>query len=337
MEKKQLKRLPIGMQTFKKIIEGNYMYIDKTEYIWEMIHRSSFVFLSRPRRFGKSLLATTMDISKQQATEALKAQYDGYHFTWPSPDIFNPFSLLNSLTNKDLNNYWFDSGTPTFLIEMLRKFKVQPSQIGKCDALASAFDTPTENIKEILPLMYQSGYLTIKDYNRFTNLYSLDIPNKEVRIGLMQSLFPNYVQQTTDHGCTVIAEMYDKLLKEDVNGVLTLLQQFLLTVPQCDNTHYEGHYQQMLYIIFSLFGMYVDVEVRTSTGRVDMVMRTATKLYLFELKTNRSAEAAIKQIDLKDYPSRFTLDHLPIVRVGINFDCDKHTITEWEIKELKKD
>ena len=334
MEKKQLKRLPIGMQTFKKIIEGNYMYIDKTEYIWEMIHRSSFVFLSRPRRFGKSLLATTMDISKQQATEALKAQYDGYHFTWPSPDIFNPFSLLNSLTNKDLNNYWFDSGTPTFLIEMLRKFKVQPSQIGKCDALASAFDTPTENIKEILPLMYQSGYLTIKDYNRFTNLYSLDIPNKEVRIGLMQSLFPNYVQQTTeDHGCTVIAEMYDKLLKEDVNGVLTLLQQFLLTVPQCDNTHYEGHYQQMLYIIFSLFGMYVDVEVRTSTGRVDMVMRTATKLYLFELKTNRSAEAAIKQIDLKDYPSRFTLDHLPIVRVGINFDCDKHTITEWEIAE----
>lgn len=118
-----------------------------------------------------------------------------------------------------------------------------------------------------------------------------------------------------------------------MEGALDMLREFLLTVPQCDNTNYEGHYQQMLYVIFSLLGQYVDVEVRTAKGRVDMVMRTATKLYLIELKINSSAEEALNQIDLKNYPARFALHNLPIVKVGINFSTEERTLTDWKITE----
>ena len=128
------------------------------------------------------------------------------------------------------------------------------------------------------------------------------------------------------------ASLYHRVLEENLDEMLRLLQAYLLTIPQCDNTNYEGHYQQLLYVIFSLLGRYVDVEVRTATGRVDMVMRTAQKLYLLELKLNRSAEAAMKQIDLKNYPARFALCQLPVVKVGINFDAEQHTITDWQIE-----
>lgn len=519
MDSKMIKRLPVGIQSFEKLREQDCLYIDKTAYIHEMIHLSNYIFLSRPRRFGKSLLVSTiqsyfegkkdlfkgLDIDRvekewteypvlrfslasakhmgkeqledyllyilaeneqrfgltserrepnirlaslitrvyektgkqvvvlideydaplldvvheqeqlpllrqvmrnfysplkdcdpylrfvfitgitkfsqlsifselnnlknismdphfaalcgisvdevkaqmadyledfarakktsvDEALEALKKQYDGYHFTPFSPDIFNPFSLLNALQDKQLKSYWFESGTPTFLIEMLRKFNVVPSMLKPTKAVASAFDAPTENMTSVIPLLYQSGYFTIKDYNEVSELYVLDIPNTEIRIGLMESLLPDYVQIDAYKGTTTVGEMYLALLEEDLDEMLRLLQTYLLTIPQCDNTNYEGHYQQLLYVIFSLLGRYVDVEVRTATGRVDMVLRTARKVYLFELKMGRSAEAAMQQINLKDYPSRFALSGLPVVKVGINFDATKHTITDWKIE-----
>ncbi len=275
--------------------------------------------------------AEAHQITRKETIEGLKKQYDGYHFTWPSPDIFNPFSLLNAFQDHDYTNYWFSSGTPTYLIEMLRKFNVVPSKIGGGKVLASTFDAPTENMKSIIPLLYQSGYITIKDYNSASRLYTLDIPNGEIRVGLMESLLPNYVHEYTDDGGTTIGEMYLALLNDDLNEMFRLLQAYLLTVPYCDNANSEGHYQQMLYVIFSLFGRYVDVEVHTPTGRVDIVMKTAKGLYLFELKLNMSAEAAIKQIDLKDYASKFALSALPIVKVGINFDPERRTLSDWNI------
>ena len=519
MEKKQLKRLPVGIQTFSEVIDLDCLYIDKTEYIWNMIHLSKYIFLSRPRRFGKSLLVSTLQayfegrkdlfkglfietvekewteypvlrfdmstakhcdkeelllelsnkltryeaiygkgaadevkpnqrfqglierahektgkkvvilideydaplldvvhkneeleslrqvmrnfysplkycdphldflfitgitkfsqlsifselnnlknismrtdyagvcgITKEEmltqmtdylddfaeaqqttregAIAGLKRQYDGYHFTWPSPDIFNPFSLLNALQDGDYTNYWFGSGTPTYLIEMLRKYNVVPSKIGGRLVLASAFDAPTENMKDITPLLYQSGYITIKEYDRASKLYTLDIPNTEIRVGLMESLLPNYVNEFYVEGGTTIGCMYLALLKEDLDEMFRLLQAYLLTVPYCDNANSEGHYQQLLYVIFSLFGRYVEVEVHTPTGRVDIVMKTDKALYLFELKLNKSAQAAINQIDLKDYSSKFALSGLPIVKVGINFDPERRTIGDWKV------
>ena len=277
-------------------------------------------------------IAESQGKTHEEALRQLKQNYDGYHFCWPSPDIFNPFSLLNALSDKRVDSYWFASGTPTYLIEMMRKFGVAPSQIGPTEAMASAFDAPTERMTSLIPLLYQSGYLTIKDYYEEDNIYVLDIPNKEIRIGLMESLLPNYVQSAANEGLTAIADMYMALLEGDLDGMLRQLQQFLLTVPYCENTNYEGHYQQMLYVIFSLLGRYVDVEVRTATGRVDMVMQAFGKLYLFELKLNRSAAAAMQQINLNDYPARFSQSGLPIVKVGINFDTATRTLSDWVIE-----
>ena len=277
--------------------------------------------------------ASAKKMTRDDALAALKRQYDGYHFTWPSPDIFNPYSLLNAFQDRKLSSCWFESGTPTFLIEMMRKFHVLPSMLKPTRYMASAFDAPTESMSSIIPLLYQGGYITIKDYDELSDLYVLDVPNREIRIGLMESLLPNYVQIDSYKGTTTVGEMYIALYHEDLDGMLRLLQSYLLTIPYCNDTNSEGHYQQLLYVIFSLMGRYVDVEVHTATGRVDMVMRTDKNLYLFELKLNKSAEAAMRQIDLNDYASKFALCGLPVVKVGINFDAERRTIGDWKIEK----
>ena len=277
------------------------------------------------------ILAGRLNVNREEVVKKLKAHYDGYHFTWPSSDIYNPFSLLNAFATGRLDSYWFGSGTPTYLIEMLNKFGVLPSRIGGNEAVAADFDAPTERMQSVTPLLYQSGYVTIKGYDEMFQIYTLDIPNAEVRIGLMRSLIPYYVTRDTQTTNTTVVNLARALVRGDMDGMLRLLQTFLSTVPYCDRTDYEGHYQQMLYIIFSLLGAYVDVEVRTPRGRVDMVMRTATTLYVVELKLNQSAEAAMQQIDLRNYPERFALCGLPVVKVGINFDMERHTLKDWVI------
>ena len=277
-------------------------------------------------------LAIKMEISSEEVVQKLKENYDGYHFTYPSPDIYNPFSLLNAFADGKFNSYWFGSGTPTYLIKMLTKFNVEPSEIGNNHAEVSAFDAPTETMTDIIPLLYQSGYITIKDYDKTLDLYTLDIPNKEVRLGLMKSLLPNYVASKTRETTTMVAYLSRDIRNGDMDAALRRLQTFLSTIPYCDNTRYEGNYQQMFYIIFSLLGNYVDVEVRTPRGRVDMVLRTKTTLYVMELKLDKNADEAMEQIDLKNYPERFALCGLPIVKVAISFDSERCTIGEWKIE-----
>ncbi len=279
--------------------------------------------------------AAKTGISKEAVMGKLKELYDGYHFAWPSPDIYNPYSLLNALADGKLKSYWFGSGTPTYLIEMLRKYDIKPQQLGLMKSPADVFDAPTERLTDITPLLYQSGYVTIKDYSEITELYTLGIPNKEVRIGLMKSLLPNYVNRQTGNGLTTIGLMYECIYHKDMDGALRLLQTFLSTVPYCNHTDYEGHYQQMLFVIFSIFGMYCDVEVHTPKGRVDIVLRATHTLYLIELKLDKSAEAAMNQIDLKQYPQRFQLCKLPIVKVGINFNSESHTLENWKIEPFQ--
>lgn len=277
-------------------------------------------------------LAIALGKTREETVKKLTDKYDGYHFTWPSPDVFNPFSIIKAFAFNRIANYWFESGTPTYLIEMLRKYDIVPSRIGNVTAMAADFDAPTEHMTSIIPLLYQSGYITIKEGNMDTEVFTLDIPNGEIRVGLMDSLLPNYVQGKSLEGRVVVAEMYKAIRNDDIETALRLLHDFLLTVPECDNTNYEGHYQQMLYVIFSLLGRYVDIEVRTATGRVDMVMRTATRLYLIEIKIDRSAEKAMSQINLKDYPARFALQGLPVVKVGVNFSRSERTITDWKVE-----
>ena len=276
-------------------------------------------------------LAKKLGITPEEALMKLKENYDGYHFTSPSPDIYNPFSLLNAFADGKFGSYWFGSGTPTYLVKMLDKFGVKPSEIGRRQLKSSVFDAPTETMTDAVPLLYQSGYITIKDYNKMLDLYTLDIPNKEVRLGLMESLLPYYVNNKTPEATTMVAYLFYDIQNGDMDAALHRLQEFLSTIPYCDNTRFEGHYQQVFYIIFSLLGYYVDVEVRTPRGRVDIVLRTKTTLYVMELKLDKSAGEAMEQIDLKNYPERFALCGLPVVKVAVSFDSERCTIGDWKI------
>lgn len=279
-------------------------------------------------------LAKKMSLTREETIEKLKENYDGYHFTWPSPDVFNPFSLLNCFADGKTKAYWFGSGTPTYLINMLRKFNVLPTRITKMYAKASSFDAPTENMTTITPLLYQSGYLTIKDYEPMSEIYTLDIPNKEIKVGLFESLLPNYLEGTfAEAGDVTIARMSVLIRQNDMDGAIRLLQTFFETVPYCNNTNYEGHYQQVLFIIFSLLTHFlVDVEIHTHNGRVDIVMLTNTHLYIIELKLNKDAKTAMQQINLKDYAQRFALCRKPVIKVGINFNAKSGQIEDWMIE-----
>lgn len=276
-------------------------------------------------------LAKSQELTREETIAELKENYDGYHFSAKSPDVYNPFSLLNCFSTREFGAYWFSSGTPTYLIKMMRKFKVMPTNISKMYAKSSAFDAPTENMTAITPLLYQSGYLTIKGYDKFSKLYTLDLPNKEIKVGLFESLLPNYLEgMFAQNGDVAIAQMSVLIRQDNMDGALQLLQTFLGTVPYCNVTNYEGHYQQMLYIIFSLLtGYVVDVEVHTPKGRLDIVMLTHTRLYIIELKLNKNAQAALQQINLKNYAQRFALCGKPVSKVGINFDSTTGNIEDW--------
>ena len=278
-------------------------------------------------------LAEAQGLSREEAISKLKENYDGYHFSPVSPDVFNPYSLLKCFDEKNFGAYWFASGTPTYLINMMKKFEVLPSDISRVEADESEFDAPTENMPTIMPLLYQSGYITIKDYDKEFNYYTLDVPNKEVKVGLTKALIPSYVTPNTLATTNTARRIAQCLAKQDMEGALQLLKTYLGTVPYCNDTRYEGHYQQVLYIIFSLLTDYlVDVEVHTPHGRVDIVMLSRTNLYIIEVKMNKDAQTAMQQIDLKDYRQRFALCGKPVVKVGINFDSDKGNVEDWEIE-----
>ena len=279
-------------------------------------------------------LAASQRLTREQTVEKLRDNYDGYHFTWPSSDIYNPYSLLNCFADKMFDMYWFASGTPTYLIEMMRKFEVAPSDIGEgMDAVRSDFDAPTERMETLTPLLYQSGYFTIKDYDPFSELFHLGIPNREIRVGLLGSLLPNYLGHKGG-GATAVAKMAMHVNRGDMDGALCLMRDFLATVPYCDNTKYEGHYQQLLYIIFSLLTNYrMRVEVRTHTGRIDAVLETADRIFVMETKFDRPALEAMRQIDEGGYADAFKDSAKPVTKVGISFKVkDGGNFAEWVIE-----
>ena len=277
-------------------------------------------------------LAEKLHLSYDETVDRLKDNYDGYHFTWPSPDVFNPFSLLNCFAKQKIGAYWFGSGTPTFLINKMREFHVQPSQLGRMRAKAASFDAPTETMKSLVPLLYQSGYYTIKDYDDNLEIYTLDIPNKEIAIGLFDSLLANYLDSAIDEGRVVIGDISELIKRGDMDAAFTMLNDFLETVPYCDNTNYEGHWQQTLYIMFALLTNYgILVEQRTAKGRIDIVLETKDTIYVMELKFNKSAEEALDQIKARHYAEAFKMRGKKVQPIGLNFEVkDDVNCLKWE-------
>ena len=281
-----------------------------------------------------SILAEKLGLTHEQTIIKLKERYDGYHFTWPSPDVFNPFSLLNCFVDKKLDSYWFGSGTPTYLLNMMRKFDFTPIDLGEhIEAGKDDFDTATETMTTIIPLLYQSGYITIKDYDPETELYTLGLPNKEVKIGLYRSLLPHYLARQTAMGNTTIAKMSVMIKRGQIDEALTLFNKFLVTVPYCNNTDYEGHYQQLMYIVFALLTNFrICVEQHTAKGRTDITMETDDFVYIIELKFAGSAQEALEQINSQRYADTFALQDRKVVKVGINFEVkDGVCEIEWKI------
>ena len=279
-------------------------------------------------------LAAKLKLSREEAVTKLTDQYDGYHFTWPSPDVFNPFSLLNCFADGKLDAYWFGTGTPTYIINMMRKFNFLPTDLGKDRWVDKKdFDAATETMTTIIPLFYQSGYMTIKDYEEESDLYKLALPNNEVKAGLYGSLLPHYLKCHSADGNTTIARMSVLMKHGNIDGALQLLANFLETVPYCDNTNYEGHWQQTLYIIFALLTNYrIQVEQHTAKGRIDITLETATTIYVMELKLNGSVEDALAQIEARHYADAFKMQPKPVVKVGMNFMLkDGVNTLEWKV------
>ena len=278
-------------------------------------------------------LAEHLELSREETIQELKDHYDGYHFTWPSPDVYNPYSLLNCFAKQKMDSFWFGSGTPTFLIEKMREFHVLPSQLGKVRAKAASFDAATERMTSLTPLLYQSGYLTIKDYEKKIDVYTLDFPNKEIEVGLFDSLLPGYLGSEIDAGRVVVADISTYINNGEMDEALQLLADFLETIPYCDNTHYEGHWQQTLYIMFALLTNYdILVEQHTAKGRIDITMETADAIYVMELKFNKSAEEALAQIEAKHYADAFKMSGKKVVKIGLNFSVkDEVNCLEWKI------
>ena len=278
-------------------------------------------------------LGREMNITTDEAYAVLKRKYDGYHFASDKTDVYNPFSLLTAFADGNVSNSWFETGTPTVLVNMLRHFHTDITRLDGARAQSSEFDAPTENMKSVLPLFYQSGYLTIKDYNPLSDTYTLGYPNQEVLWGMMYTLIPYYVWDDVNTTNITTADMYEALLNEDLPAMLECLKVFLAAIPYAEGATTEGHFQSLLYVVFALMGRYLQVQVRTATGRIDCVWQSPTDIYVFELKMDQPAQKALEQIDRKGYLVPFQLDGRRLHKVGLSFSTTMRTISDYVIEE----
>ena len=277
-------------------------------------------------------LAKAMHISVNTALLRLKRKYDGYHFSKNSPDIYNPFSLLNCMADKELYNYWFSSGTPTHLIKQLSQYTLRPEELEGFAVSEMDFYVPVEHAETPIPVLYQSGYVTIKSYR--SGIYTLGFPNEEVRVSFIKGLAPYYTGQTVTGNNSFLIRLISSLNDGDVDKAMTLLRSFFSSIPYNAEKQDEDHYKTIFYLIFTLSSEYsVRTEQCSAAGRCDALIETEDTIYVFEFKLDGTAEEALKQIDDKSYAIQYEAGDKKIVKVGVNFEKDKRTIERWVISE----
>ena len=283
-------------------------------------------------------MAEANGYTPEEMHQRLKMRYDGYHFSEHSEDIYNPFSLFYAFDSKDLHNYWFSSGTPTFLLRQMQHFRTDITALEHIEAPASAFDQPTENMQNALPLLYQSGYLTIKDYDRDTEAYTLAIPNQEVRIGFTEGLLPAYTGLDTGNVQLGFAAKFWRALRQNnIDLALREMQSFMASLPYVEGfkrkleeaATAEGFYEYTLYLILSMLNVYVRTQVKCRGGRIDVVVLMPDTTYVMELKTRGTAREALAQIDSHDYDLPYRTEGRRVVKVGLLFDIESRSLKEW--------
>ena len=278
-------------------------------------------------------LGEALGMTYEECLAELTRFYDGYHFSEKSEDIFNPFSLVKALNAGKIAPYWFGSGTPSFLLKLLDKYHVNLATLESQEAVLNSFDQSTEEMTDALPLLYQSGYLTIKKYNPMFQEYTLGIPNREVRNGLLNSLIPHYVNPRRSDNDAFLLGFSKAVYRNDIEAALEHMRTYLATIPYDLENHSEKHYQTIFYLMFSFLNIYIQTEVKSAIGRADAVMHMPDTIYVFELKVDKSAEEALAQIDEKGYMLPYHSEGKRLVKIGISFDSTQRTISEWKIKE----
>lgn len=279
------------------------------------------------------ILAKALGKTFDETVEELKNFYDGYHFSKNSEDVYNPFSLVKALRSQDISAYWFSSGTLSYLIKTLQKYHVGILDIEKKRASVDDFDVSPEQMTSAIPLLYQSGYLTIKKYNPIMQSFQLDYPNKEVRLGMVKSLAPNYLSPIQENNNGFVFDFLEQLYDGTMDGALQKMQAYLASISNRLANKNEKDFQTVFYLIFNLLGAYIKVEEDSAIGRADVVLHMPDTIYVMELKYDKSADEALQQIDDKGYLIPYSADGKRLVKVGVNYDSDKRTIEEWKIVE----
>ena len=277
-------------------------------------------------------LATANGQTFGQACEQLRTDYDGYHFYPDSPGIYNPFSLLNTFKKKQYGHYWFETGTPTYLVELLKLHKYDLYRMAHEKTTSNVLDSIDAASTNPIPVIYQSGYLTIKGYIPEPRIYELGFPNREVEEGFMNFLLPYYTPIQESESGFAIWDFISDVKSGDIDGFMERLQSFLADCPYELAKDIELHYQNVLFIVFRLAGLYTKVEYHTSRGRIDLVLQTDSYVYVMEFKLDGSAEQALQQIEEKQYALPFAKDSRKVYTIGVNFSSETRNIDKWVVK-----
>ena len=261
----------------------------------------------------------------------LKECYDGYHFTHNSIGMYNPFSLLNAFKYKEFGSYWFETGTPTYLVELLKHNNYDLERMAheetSVDVLNSIYDDDSP-----IPVIYQSGYLTIKGYNSRFGIYSLGFPNREVEEGFIRFLMPFYTRVNKAEAPFEIQKFVREIENGQPDAFFRRLQSFFADTPYELISDLELHYQNVLFIIFKLVGFYTEAEYHTSEGRIDLILKTEKYVYVMEFKLEGTAEEALRQIEEKHYALPFESDFRQLFKIGVNFSNRTRNIERWIVK-----
>jgi hypothetical protein len=290
---------------------------------------------------GIGKMAQALGCSKEETMARLKSNYDGYHFSEDSDGIFNPFSVLNAFDNNKIGSYWFQTGTPTALVEMLKVYQMQgkftPEMLENIESIeVSDFQSPLEMQTGPLPLLYQAGYLTIADYDPTSNLYTLTIPNSEVRVGLMKNLLPLYADVNMN---SAVARTSVALKKGDIDRAMNQFKSVLASIPfmkgdkdiLADVEKTEAYYHRIFYFFFRMLSNEVLAEVRNSVGACDVVIKTPKYIYIVEIKIDSTPEVALQQIEEKGYASPYLTDGKEVIKIGVNFSTETRTVDRWAV------
>ena len=286
--------------------------------------------------FGDHLeaFAQKEGVDKAAVMEQMKRMYDGYHFSKSaSQDMYNPFSVLNALSKCDFDNFWFTSGTPSFLIKLLQNGDYRLQDFTRGDIVASDLAGKESLLNEPIALFYQTGYITIKGYNREFGSYRLGFPNMEVERSFLNFLLPRYVGTTDNQSAYYIETFVNSLRKGDIETFMERMKSFFADTPYELVKDLENHYQNVMFTICRLMGYHTEAEYRTSRGRIDMVVKANEYTYVFEFKFGKTAQDAMEQIDSKEYALPFVFDGMQVIKVGVNFSKETRNIDDWKVKK----